>query len=58
MVRLFLLSHYFNCVIFIRPDENYIINYEAALRVKTRLVNKRTGEIKEQEVYLYVLKNI
>ncbi len=26
--------------------------YEAALRVKTRLVNKRTGEIKEQEVYL------
>ncbi|MFH1111977.1 MAG: DNA-directed RNA polymerase subunit beta [Patescibacteria group bacterium] len=28
------------------------ITYEAALRVKTRLVNKRTGEIKEQEVYL------
>src|SRR3989339_645254 len=26
--------------------------YEAALRVKTKLVNKRTGEIKEQEVYL------
>ncbi len=31
-------------------DKN--ITYEAALRVKTRLVNKRTGEIKEQEVYL------
>ncbi|OGG87320.1 DNA-directed RNA polymerase subunit beta [Candidatus Kuenenbacteria bacterium RIFCSPHIGHO2_02_FULL_39_13] len=27
-------------------------SYEAALRVKTKLVNKRTGEIKEQEVYL------
>lgn len=26
--------------------------YEAALRVKTKLVNKRTDEIKEQEVYL------
>ncbi len=26
--------------------------FEAALRVKTKLVNKRTGEIKEQEVYL------
>lgn len=26
--------------------------YEAALRVKTKLANKRTGEIKEQEVYL------
>ena len=26
--------------------------YEAALRVKTRLINKRTGEVKEQEVYL------
>ncbi len=31
-------------------DRNSV--YEAALRVKTRLVNKRTGEIKEQEVYL------
>jgi DNA-directed RNA polymerase subunit beta len=28
------------------------INYEAPMRVKTRLVNKRTGESKEQEVYL------
>ncbi|MFH1973893.1 MAG: DNA-directed RNA polymerase subunit beta [Patescibacteria group bacterium] len=28
------------------------VNYEAPLRVKTRLVNKRTGEMKEQEVYL------
>ncbi len=28
------------------------INYEAPLRVKTKLVNKRTGESKEQEVYL------
>lgn len=27
-------------------------SYEAALRVKTRLVNKKTGEIKEQQVYL------
>ncbi|MFA6391949.1 MAG: DNA-directed RNA polymerase subunit beta [Patescibacteria group bacterium] len=28
------------------------LTYEAALRVTARLVNKRTGEIKEQEVYL------
>ncbi len=28
------------------------ITYEAALRVETKLVNKKTGEIKEQEVYL------
>ncbi|MFH1620731.1 MAG: DNA-directed RNA polymerase subunit beta [Patescibacteria group bacterium] len=28
------------------------ITYEAPLRVKTRLVNKRSGESKEQEVYL------
>jgi DNA-directed RNA polymerase subunit beta len=27
-------------------------SFEAALRVKAKLVNKRTGEIKEQEVYL------
>lgn len=27
-------------------------SYEAALRVKIRLVNKKTGEIKEQQVYL------
>ena len=26
--------------------------FESALRVKTRLTNKRTGEIKEQEIYL------
>ncbi len=28
------------------------LTYEAAIRVKARLVNKRTGEIKEQEIYL------
>jgi len=28
------------------------ITYEAPLRVKTRLVNERTGEVKEQEIYL------
>ncbi len=28
------------------------ITFEAALRVKTKLINKRNGEIKEQEVYL------
>ncbi len=28
------------------------ITYDAPLRVKTKLVNKRTGELKEQEVYL------
>jgi len=28
------------------------LTYEAALRVNCRLVNKKTGEIKEQEVYL------
>src|SRR3989338_4388213 len=28
------------------------VNYEAPLRVKTRLVNKRTNQEREQEVYL------
>ncbi len=28
------------------------LNYEAALRVKTRLVNKRTNDTREQEIYL------
>ncbi|MBI4089807.1 MAG: DNA-directed RNA polymerase subunit beta, partial [Candidatus Kerfeldbacteria bacterium] len=28
------------------------VTYEAALRVSTRLVNKKTSEIKEQEIYL------
>jgi DNA-directed RNA polymerase subunit beta len=28
------------------------LTYEAALRVQVRLVNKKTGEIKEQEIYL------
>ncbi|MAG28768.1 DNA-directed RNA polymerase subunit beta [bacterium] len=28
------------------------VTYEAAIRVKARLVNKRSGEIKEQEIYL------
>ncbi|MBI4433676.1 DNA-directed RNA polymerase subunit beta, partial [Candidatus Uhrbacteria bacterium] len=28
------------------------LNYEAPLRVNAKLVNKRTGEVKEQEVYL------
>ncbi len=28
------------------------LTFEAALRVSTRLVNKKTGEIKEQEIYL------
>ncbi len=28
------------------------VTYEAPLRVETKLVNKKTGEIKEQEVYL------
>ena len=28
------------------------VNYEAPLRVKTKLINKRTNETKEQEVYL------
>src|SRR3989338_6208397 len=28
------------------------ITYEAPLRVKSRLVNEKTGEVKEQEVYL------
>ncbi|MFH0952111.1 MAG: DNA-directed RNA polymerase subunit beta [Patescibacteria group bacterium] len=28
------------------------VTFEAALRVQTRLVNKKTGEIKEQEIYL------
>ncbi|MFA6475536.1 MAG: DNA-directed RNA polymerase subunit beta [Patescibacteria group bacterium] len=39
-----------------RFDENMAkaknVTYEAALRVNTRLVNKRSKEIKEQEVYL------
>lgn len=28
------------------------VSYESAIRVKARLTNKRTGEIKEQEIYL------
>jgi DNA-directed RNA polymerase subunit beta len=28
------------------------VTYEAAIRVRARLVNKRSGEIKEQEIYL------
>ena len=28
------------------------VSYESAIRVKARIVNKRTGEIKEQEIYL------
>lgn len=32
--------------------KNRNVTYEAALRVKTKLVNKKTGEVKEQEVYL------
>ncbi|MBI3115617.1 MAG: DNA-directed RNA polymerase subunit beta [Candidatus Kerfeldbacteria bacterium] len=32
--------------------KNKNVTYEAALRVGTRLVNKKTGEIKEQEIYL------
>ncbi len=32
--------------------KNRNLSYEAALRVKLRLTNKRTGEVKEQEVYL------
>ena len=37
-------------------DENYArtnnLSYEASLRIRTRLLNKRTGEKKEQEVFL------
>lgn len=32
--------------------KNRNLSYEAALRIKLRLTNKRTNEIKEQEVYL------
>jgi len=32
--------------------KNKNLTYEAALRVQVRLVNKKTGEIKEQEIYL------
>ncbi|MEK7636238.1 MAG: DNA-directed RNA polymerase subunit beta, partial [Patescibacteria group bacterium] len=32
--------------------KNRNLSYEAALRIKLRLTNKRTGEIKDQEVYL------
>ena len=28
------------------------VTFEAAIRVRVKLVNKRSGEIKEQEVYL------
>ncbi len=28
------------------------LSYEAALRLRTRLTNKKTGEVKEQEIYL------
>src|SRR3989338_158037 len=33
-------------------SKDHFTSYEAPLRVKARLKNKRTGEIKEQEVYL------
>src|SRR3989338_8376806 len=35
----------------IQAKENNL-SYEAALRLKARMTNKRTGEIKEQEIYL------
>ncbi|MBU1951334.1 DNA-directed RNA polymerase subunit beta [Patescibacteria group bacterium] len=35
-----------------RTAKSKNLTFEAALRVTARLVNKRTGEIKEQEVYL------
>lgn len=35
-----------------RTSRNKNITYDAPLRVKTKLVNKRTAETKEQEVYL------
>ncbi len=33
-------------------SKDHFTSYEAPLRVKVRLKNKRTGEIKEQEIYL------
>jgi DNA-directed RNA polymerase subunit beta len=35
-----------------KTAKNKNITYEAPLRVKVKLVNKKTGEIKEQEIYL------
>ena len=35
-----------------RTARNKNITFEAPLRVKTKLVNERTGEVKEQEIYL------
>lgn len=35
-----------------KKAKDHSISYEASLRVKVRLENKRTGEIKEQEIYL------
>ncbi|MDP3794716.1 MAG: DNA-directed RNA polymerase subunit beta [bacterium] len=35
-----------------RHAKEFGLSYEAALRAKLKLVNKRTGEVKEQEVYL------
>src|SRR3989338_7845759 len=52
-LELYFLDHYLD-----EPKFNEIaarsknITYDAPLRVKVRLVNKKTGEIKEQEIYL------
>ena len=52
-LELSLVEHYFDEPKFDeRTSRAKNITYDAPLRVKTRLVNKRTGETKEQEVYL------
>ena len=52
-LELYFLNHYLDEPRFderLAREKN--ATYEAALRVRAKLINKRTGEIKEQEVYL------
>src|SRR3989338_7311048 len=52
-LELYFLDHYLDEPRFDeRTAREKNATYEAALRVRAKLINKRTGEIKEQEVYL------
>ncbi len=52
-LELYLLDYYLDEPKFDEvASKNKNITYEAPLRVKIRLVNKRTNEVKEQEIYL------
>ncbi|MBI2096647.1 MAG: DNA-directed RNA polymerase subunit beta, partial [Candidatus Sungbacteria bacterium] len=47
------LDYYLDELKYIEADaKDHNLSFEAALRVRAKLTNKRTGEIKEQEIYL------